>query len=100
MPDSQISPSRKNTDIKCLKCGAFNIHDNRICGRCGANLPVIYDEKGQVFRWEDAQGYEALVKKPEPKESLASVGNTRWILRAVILIIALLFAFYLKNNHH
>ncbi len=100
MPDPPVSLRRKNTDVKCLKCGAFNIHENRICGRCGANLPVIYDEAGQVFRWEEAQGYEALVKKPEPKENRTSVGKTRWILRALILIIALLFAFYLKNAHH
>ncbi|HXL73535.1 MAG TPA: hypothetical protein VN963_07930 [bacterium] len=100
MPDSPVSPRRKNTDVKCLKCGAFNIHENRICGRCGANLPVIYDETGQVFRWEEAQGYEALVKKPEPKGSRTSVNKTRWILRALILIGALLFALYLKNAHH
>jgi hypothetical protein len=100
MPDSTISPRRKNNDVKCLKCGAFNIAENRICGHCGANLPVIYDEKGQVFRWEEAQGYEALVKKPEPKSSRTSVNKSRWILRVVILIGALLFAFYFKNKPH
>jgi ribosomal protein L40E len=99
MPESPVSPRRKNNDVKCLKCGAFNIHDNRICGRCGANLPIIYDEQGQVFRLEEAQGYESLVNKPVAGRR-ASVGKTRWILRALILVIALLFALYLKNAHH
>jgi hypothetical protein len=100
MPDSHTQPRRRNADVQCLKCGAFNIVDNRICGRCGASLPVVYDEKGQVFRWEEAQGYEALVKKPEPKGFRPSVDKTRWILRAAVLITALLFAFYLMNRHH
>ncbi|HTA76752.1 MAG TPA: hypothetical protein VK791_06320 [bacterium] len=99
MPESADFPRRKNQDVKCLKCGAFNIHENRICGRCGANLPVIYDEKGQVFRWEEAQGYEALVKKPEPKGPGVSVNNTRWFLRIMILLIALLFAYYMMHSH-
>jgi ribosomal protein L40E len=99
MPESPVSSRRKNNDVKCLKCGAFNIHENRICGRCGANLPIIYDEQGQVFRWEEAQGYESLVKKPVAGPRV-SVGKTRWILRALILVIALLFALYLKNAHH
>jgi hypothetical protein len=100
MSDSQTPPRRKNTDVQCLKCGAFNITDNRICGQCGANLPVIYDDQGQVFRWEDAQGYEGLLHKPEPKGSHPSVNKTGWILRVVILLTAVLFAIYILNRHH
>ena len=101
MPDSQTPLRRKNLDVQCLRCGVFNIHDNKICGKCGANLPVIYDEKGQPFNWEDAQGYEALVGKPEPKGiGRRSVGRTRWVLRAIILIIAVLGAIYIINARH
>ena len=99
MPDSHTPPRRKNTDVQCLKCGVFNIVDNRVCGKCGANLPIVYDEKGQVFRWEEAQGYEALVKKPEPRGPRASVNKTRWILRGMVLFFAVLFALYLMRNH-
>jgi hypothetical protein len=98
MPDFSTSSRRKNHDVECLKCGTFNIPDNRICGRCGANLPVVYDEKGQVFHWEDAQGYEALVHKPEVK-GRRSVNKTRWLLRGLVLLIALLFAVYIMNHH-
>jgi len=101
MPDFQTPLRRKNLDVQCLRCGVFNIHDNKICGKCGASLPVIYDEKGQPFNWEDAQGYESLVGKPEPKGVRhRSVGRTRWVLRAIILIIAVLGAIYIINARH
>lgn len=76
MSDLPLKRPPKNTDVKCLKCGAYNITDNRICGHCGANLPVVYDESGQVFRWEEAQGYEALTHKPQARKSGPSVGHT------------------------
>jgi ribosomal protein L40E len=91
MPNPQTSPRRRNADIKCLKCGAFNIPDNRICGRCGANLPLVYDDQGQVFNWAEAQGFEALVHQPTPK-TRASAGKIRWILRALVLLGAVLCA--------
>ena len=99
MPAPQTPPRRKNTDVQCLKCGVFNIPENRICGRCGASLPVVYDSQGRVFHWEEAQGYEALVHLPEPKGRRSSVNQTRWIMRLMILLAAILFALYILRNH-
>ncbi len=99
MPESHIPPRPKNRDIKCLKCGVFNIPDNRICGHCGASLPVVYDVKGEVFHWEEAQGYEALMRKPEARGSRSSVNRIRWIMRILILLTAVLFAIYIMNMH-
>jgi hypothetical protein len=92
-------PMPKSRDVRCLKCGSYNIPDNRICGKCGASLPVIYDDHGQVFRWEEAQGFEGLMNLPEKGKRGPSVNRTRWLLRGMILLIALLFAFYLLSAH-
>ncbi len=55
----------KNLDVKCLRCGAMNIPENKICGRCGASLPLVYDEEGKVFDWKEDPYYQALLKKRE-----------------------------------
>ena len=99
MSEPSLKPQPKNRDVECLKCGARNIPDNRICGRCGANLPVVYDDKGQVFHWEEAQGFEGLMNLPVPGRKGPSVNKTRWLLRGAILLFALLIAFYLLNAH-
>lgn len=52
----------KNLDVKCLRCGAMNIPENKICGRCGASLPLVYDEEGKVFDWKEDPYYQALLK--------------------------------------
>ena len=43
----------RTADLTCLRCGAGNIPENHVCGRCGASLPVVYDEEGKVFNWRD-----------------------------------------------
>ncbi len=52
---AEVTPenNRKNLDIKCLKCGAFNILENHICGRCGANLPLVFDSEGNISSLKD-----------------------------------------------
>ena len=36
--------------LKCLECGQENIVDNKVCGYCGANLPLVYDRGGRAVR--------------------------------------------------
>jgi hypothetical protein len=87
----------KNLDVKCLRCGVMNIPENRICGACGANLPVIYDEAGKPFTGG------ALFKQylPPPKNRTgipAGVNRTRWILRGLIVLLALWVAYRLMHH--
>jgi len=98
MSEPILEPRAKSRDIRCLKCGAFNIPDNHICGRCGANLPLVYDEHGQVFHWEEAKGFKAVMKIPAARSKGPSIGKTRWLLRGVVLLIAVLFALYLLTR--
>ncbi len=92
-----LTPTPKNKDVKCFKCGAFNVAENHICGRCGASLPVVYDSEGKVFNWEEAQGFEGLMKMPEPGRKGFSVNRTRWLLRGAILLIAFFIALFIMN---
>jgi hypothetical protein len=76
----------------------MNIPENRICGACGANLPLIYDEAGKPFVGSDL--YEQYW--PSPKKGLelhSGVNRTRWILRGLILLLALWVAFRLIHPH-
>jgi len=36
--------------LECLECGKKNVSDNKICGYCGANLPLVYDRRGRAVR--------------------------------------------------
>jgi len=93
-----MEPHLKNLDVKCLRCGAMNIPENRICGACGANLPVIFDESGKAFTGGD------LFKQYLPPEknkagTSAGVNRTRWILRALILFLGLWVVYRLMHLH-
>lgn len=85
-------------DVECLRCGAMNIPENKICGRCGASLPLVYDEEGKVFDWKKDPYYQAVFKKGGMGKGPA-VDRVRWLLRAGILLVALLIAFYILRHH-
>ena len=39
--------------IRCLECGKENISDNKVCGWCGASLPLIYNREGRTVHWRE-----------------------------------------------
>ncbi len=89
----------KNLDVKCLRCGMFNIPENKICGNCGASLPIVYDEEGKPFT--PVQLSEQYFPKPKTKGGVpAGVNRTRWIFRAIILLAALWVAYQVLHLHH
>ncbi|HVZ81745.1 MAG TPA: hypothetical protein VHE12_13235 [bacterium] len=79
-------------DVKCLRCGATNIPDNRICGRCGANLPLVYDEEGSVVRLEENSFRVTRSAKRSGAAKGPSVNRTRWMLRVLVILFALFTA--------
>jgi ribosomal protein L40E len=88
----------KNTDVECLRCGAMNITENKICGRCGASLPLVYDEEGKVFDWKQDPYYQAVYKKGG-QGRLPRVNQVRWIMRLGVLLTAILIAIYILRHH-
>ncbi len=93
-----MEPHLKNLDVKCLRCGAMNIPENRICGACGASLPLIYDEEGKPFMGGDL--FKQYLPPPKsPKGIPPGVNRTRWILRVLILLLALWVAYRLIHPH-
>jgi hypothetical protein len=69
----------------------MNIPDNQICGRCGANLPLVYDEDGHVVRLEE-NSFRVTPSARSSSPSSASVNRTRWMMRFFIVLFALLLA--------
>jgi hypothetical protein len=95
---SQPPREVRTSDVKCLACGVYNIPENRICGACGASLPLIYDKDGKVFRWEtDSPYWEAI--HPSKKKGLVTPGASAWILRVSVLLLAILFALWLMYRN-
>jgi len=82
---------RKNLDVECLRCGAFNVVENRICGACGASLPLVYDEDGEVFRLE---GGVSPAGRPFTPYRI-NPRKTAWVLRGLVLLFALGVAFFI-----
>jgi hypothetical protein len=93
------TPSRKrmNLDAQCLRCGAMNIPDNHICGRCGANLPVVYDTEGNVFDREAETRQEEMVKVRR-KDSFGSPEKFRVLVRMTVIILSVLFLLWLIRH--
>jgi len=91
---SQPPREVRTSDVKCLACGAYNIPENKICGACGASLPLIYDKDGKVFHWETDSPYWAALH-PSKKKGLVAPGASAWILRVSVLLLAILFALWL-----
>jgi hypothetical protein len=100
VPPGKVVPidprHRKSHDIECLRCGAYNIPENKNCGRCGASLPLVYDDEGKVFNWKEAQGFDEVMKIKSPTGPRRGSGPK--ILRVLVVMIILLFALYLFRH--
>lgn len=98
MTDPQAPPSfPKTSDLKCLRCGAMNIIDNKICGACGASLPVVYDEEGHMVRLE-ASSYRTTDLLPRYQSSKPKTGRARLIVRLLILLFAFFGALWIAAH--
>ncbi len=87
----------KNLDVKCLRCGAMNIPENKVCGRCGASLPLVYDEEGKVFDWK-RDSYLRDVRQRQARDPSKRPEQVRWLLRFLILLAAFLVALYIMRH--
>ena len=85
----------KTSDIKCLRCGAMNVPENHVCGRCGANLPLIYDEEGQVF---DRRREELKAMLEPVTRRRMNPQSTAWVLRIGVILFALFMAFWIMHR--
>lgn len=96
-PEGAVIPlSPKNYDVKCLRCGAMNIPDNHICGKCGASLPVVYDRDGNIYRGQANPDLRLrLTRGPGQTVNPQSMG---WFLRVALVLLAIFFAFYLFHH--
>jgi len=94
VPSSPRSKEFRTADVKCLSCGAYNIPENKICGACGANLPLVYGKDGKVFHWEsDSPYWEAL--HPSKKKGGLGVGTpSGWTLRVAVVLLAVIYALW------
>ena len=97
-PSTQRVPHPLTSDVKCLRCGAFNIPDNKICGRCGASLPLVYDEEGNVSSWERQERVQRLLRQGRQPGFRVSPDATRWFLRALVILGALLVAWWILHR--
>ena len=96
-------PVNFNPDLKCLCCGSFNIPDNHICGKCGANLPVIYGSDGKArMILDDATRYSTMMGKPHGGGFLSNPGvrgeGVRWMLRFGIVLAAIVGALWILSR--
>jgi len=88
----------RTSDVKSLSCGVYNIPENKVCGACGANLPLIYDKDGKVFHWETDSPYWDAMHPKKGKGSMRS-GASPWMIRVVAVLVAVLFALWLMMRH-
>ena len=95
------TPSRipMNLDVKCLRCGAFNIPENQICGKCGANLPLLYTSEGKVLLRGEDYDLKAVVRK-QMKARGPHPEKVRWLLRFGVIFAALIVALFIMSHHH
>ena len=83
------------SDVKCMECGVYNIPENKICGACGANLPVIYDREGRLFHWESDSPYWDSLYPEKAQKKQAAWTNAPIILRVLLVFIGLIFMLWL-----
>jgi hypothetical protein len=91
----QPMPEHLNADLKCLQCGAMNIQENRVCGRCGANLPLVYDAEGKPCNiLDDSRRYSTMTG-----ESRRLRGDSvRWLGRFGVILFALFIAYWILTR--
>ena len=87
----------KNYDAKCLRCGVMNIPENRICGSCGASLPLNYDRDGN-FMMGPHDPDLSLRLKHGPGPRTISPGRVSWFLRFGIIFFAVAVAYVLMHR--
>ncbi len=87
----------KNSDVECLRCGARNIPENRICGACGASLPLVYDQDGNVFNWRGDPRLENLLHHGASRRILTP-RTAGWLLRLLVILSALFTAFLILHH--
>ena len=87
------APRKKNLDVECLRCGAFNLAENVVCGACGASLPLVYDSEGEVFSWGNGVSPSGRPLADISPSRRLTPEKVRWILRGAILFFALAIAF-------
>jgi hypothetical protein len=95
-------PKNFNPDVRCGRCGAYNIPDNTICGRCGASLPLVYGEDGKPrIVTDDAARFSTLVGKSGRGGSLSDPlrgEGVRWLMRFGVILAALAAAFWIMSR--
>jgi ribosomal protein L40E len=93
-PDAR---KRKNLDVECLKCGAFNIPENRVCGRCGASLPVVFDEEGKILNWALNPRRDRILQLKAVRKRHSS-NTLRWMTRLGFLLTAFFAALWFLQH--
>jgi hypothetical protein len=96
-------PEHFNPDLKCLRCGAYNIPDNVICGECGANLPVIFGPDGKPrIVTDDAARFSTITGKPHGggflSDPVTRGEGVRWMLRLFIVLAAIVAALWILSR--
>lgn len=87
----------KTTDLECLRCGVKNVPENRVCGRCGASLPTVYDREGRPRRpLEDRRRRE--VRALARLRRRVGPWGGKAALRAVVVLAALLAAAWILKG--
>ncbi len=89
-----------DSDLTCLRCGVHNIPDNLVCGKCGANLPVVYDSEGNIrVVTDDAFRYSTIVGKKGASSAFGARGEgVRWMIRGGLILGALLGALWILRH--
>lgn len=97
MSKNILSGPRRNADVKCLRCEAMNIPENKVCGRCGANLPLVYDEEGNVFQLKDQRDSFSAGRSGSGGVRF-SPAAVQWVLRFSVILFALLVALWIMRH--
>ena len=75
----------------------MNIPDNRVCGNCGASLPLIYDSDGNYMLGPKNPSLALRLTHNQPRRPV-SPGQVGWFLRVGIVVLAII-AVYLILHH-
>jgi hypothetical protein len=76
----------------------MNLPENRICGRCGASLPLVYDGEGNVSGSGRNLRMEAFLNQTAHRRARASPTSIGWILRLGVILFAIFIAFRILHR--